>query len=128
MVAYHFDASQDTLRYTYESAKGRMDYNPDVAEREKSVIQKQQFFKTEKEALQAAIKKVKAGSTFCQIWVKFDKGDDDIFRIQNFWLVTDDWRVQKAAEYIGMAFMYDNDRIDRIIYSNTPLDDIVVYE
>lgn len=128
MVVYHFDASQDTLRYTYESAKGRMDCHPEYTEEQKSALQGQTYFKTEKEALQEAIKKVKAGSLSCQIWVKFEKGDDEIYRIQNYWLVTDDCRVQKAAEYIGMAFMYDWSRILRIIDDNIPLDDIVVYE
>ena len=118
--------SQDEMRYLYESAKARMDFHVEHANKQKDIIAKQPFFKTEREALQAALKNENLFDY--QIWAKIEKGEDGIFRIQNNWIVTDDVFVKLAAEYIGMALMYDDIRFHRIIYNNIKIDDIVSYE
>ena len=118
--------SQEEMKYTYESAKARMDCHVEHANKQKDIIAKQPFFKTEREALQAALKN--ENLLDYQIWAKIEKGEDGIFRIQNNWIVTDDVFVKLAAEYIGMALMYDDIRFNRIIYNNIKIDDIVSYE
>ena len=62
-----------------------------------------------------------------QIWAKIEKGDDGIFRIQDRWLVTNDNKVKLAADYIGMALMYDDVRFCKIIDNNIKIDDVIAY-
>lgn len=115
------------MDYLYTSAQGRMKANPDAADRFSKIIQEFPRFKTEKEALQRAIKLIKENQSDFQIWAKIEKGDDGIYRVQNWWIVTDDAKVKQAAEYIGMALMYDDIRFSRIISDNVKLDDVVSY-
>ena len=124
---FQFRISQDEMRHIFESAEGRMGYNPEFAEKHKKAIQGYPYFKTEKEALENAIKMMKEKPANYQIWAKIDKGDDGIFRIQDWWIVTDDGKVKLAADYIGMALMYDDLRLDRIIDKNIKIDDVVAY-
>ena len=109
---------QEQLKYTYESAQGRMAAHPERAERDKKIVQEYSYFRTEKEALEFAIKQMKERCSHYQIWAKIEKGEDDIFRIQNWWIATDDCKVIMAAEYIGMAHMYDWSRLVKIIDEN----------
>lgn len=126
-MAHQFRISQDEMNRLYESAKGRMDANLEFADKQKEIIAKHPYFKTEKEALQAALRLKRDEITNYQIWAKFEKGDDGIYRIQNYWLLTDDGKTKTAAEYIGMALMYDDIRFDRIISDGVGVDDIVAY-
>ena len=71
--------SQDEMKYTYERAKARMDFHIDYANKQKDIIAKHPYFKTEKEALQEALKLIKKTKSDCQIWAEIEKGDDDIF-------------------------------------------------
>jgi hypothetical protein len=124
---YQFRISQIEMRMLFESAEARMGYNPEFAEKHKKAIQEYPYFKTEKEALENAIKMMKEKPANYQIWAKIDKGDDGIFRIQDWWIVTDDGKVKLAADYIGMALMYDNTRLGKIINNNINIDDVVAY-
>lgn len=124
---HQFRISQEDMDYLYTSAQGRMKANPDAADRFSKIIQEFPRFKTEKEALQRAIKLIKESQSDFQIWAKIEKGDDGIYRVQNWWIVTDDAKVKQAAEYIGMALMYDDIRFSRIISDNVKLDDVVSY-
>ena len=54
-MGYRYRMSQDEFAYTYEHAQARMDAHPEYADKQKQIIQAQSFFKSEKEALQAAI-------------------------------------------------------------------------
>lgn len=118
--------TQDVLEFTYENAKGRMDAHPDIAEKMKSIIQNFSHFDSEKEALETAIKIETENPYSCQIWAKIEKSND-IYRIVNWWIVTDDVKVKQAADYIGMAQMYDEARLSRIIDNNVKIDDVVAY-
>ncbi len=106
--------SQDELEYTYENAQGRMRANPDFAEAQKSIIQECPHFNTEKDALKAAIKLENENPYTCQIWAKVEKVDD-IYRIQDYWIVTDDAKIKIAADYIGMVQMYDETRLQKFL-------------
>ena len=114
---YRFRISQDELEYTYENAKGRMAAHPDFAERHNNIIQEHPHFDSEKEALEAAIKMENENPYTCQIWAKVEKVDD-IYRIQDYWIVTDDVKIKTAADYIGMVQMYDETRLQNIIYND----------
>ena len=119
--------SQEEMKYTYESAKARMDFHVDYANKQKDIIAKHPYFKAEKEALQEALKLIKKTKSDCQIWAEIEKGDDDIYRIQNKWIVIEDGKIKLAAEYIGMALMYDDIRFNRIINNDIPIDEVIAY-
>ena len=119
--------SQDEFAYTYEHAQARMDAHPEYADKQKLIIQAQSFFKSEKEALQAAIEQWKDKQWGCQIWAMIEK-TDGVYRILNHWLVTDDGKIKQSAEYIGMALMYDETRLERIINNDVKIDDIIAYD
>lgn len=126
-MEYRFRISQDELKRLYENAKSRMEINPDITSKHTKVIEGCPFYQSEKEALEAAIKMMKEKPANYQIWTKFEKGDDGIFRIQDWWIVTDDGKTKLAADYIGMALMYDNVRLNRIVNNNIKVDDVVAY-
>lgn len=126
-MAYQYRISQDEMKRLYEAAKGRMDAHLEFTDEQKEIIANYPYFKTEKEALQNAIKLIKKNQSDYQIWAKIEKGDDGIFRIQNWWIVTDDGKTKMAADYIGMALMYDDIRLSRIIENNIGINDVVAY-
>lgn len=123
---YKFRISQDVLEFTYENAKGRIDAHPEIAEKYQNIIQKCPHFKNEKDALEVAIKMEKENPYSCQIWAKIVKYDG-VYRIVDWWIVTDDVEVKQAADYIGMAQMYTEARLSRIISNNAKVDDVIAY-
>lgn len=125
-MEYRYRISQDDLARIYENAQARMDANPEIAEKHKKAIREHSSFKSEKEALQAAIKLRKENHWGCQIWANVEKVDD-IYRIQNYWLVTDDGKTKLSADYIGMALMYDEARLLNIIDNGVPIDEVIAY-
>ena len=94
--------NQSELRYLYESAKGRMDYHPDIAEKYKKMIDQHPFYKSETEAMQAANDLKGKSQSICQVWAKIGR-DEEYFYIQDHYIVSDDIRISIAADYIGMA-------------------------
>lgn len=126
-MAYQFRISQDEMRLLYENAQARMDAHLEFADEQKEIVAKHSYFKTEKDALKAALDMMNKGSLNYQIWAKIEKGEDGIFRIQNYWLLTDDGKTKVAAEYIGMALMYDDVRLNRIINDGVGINDVVAY-
>ena len=126
-MAYQFRISQDEMNRLYENAQARMDAHLEFADEQKEIIAKHPYFNSEKEALEAALDMMNKGSLDYQIWAKIEKGDDGIFRVQNYWLLTDDGKTKVAAEYIGMALMYDDVRLNRIINDGVGINDVVAY-
>lgn len=126
-MVYQFRIGQDEMNRLYESAKKRMDANPEFTDEQNKIVAKHSYFKTEKEALKAALDMMNNGSLDYQIWAKIEKGEDGIFRVQNYWLLTDDGKTKVAAEYIGMALMYDDVRLNRIINDGVGINDVVAY-
>lgn len=126
-MVYQFRISQDEMRLLYENAQARMDAHLEFADEQNKIVAKHSYFKTEKEALKAALDMMNKGSLDYQIWAKIEKGDDGIFRVQNYWLLTDDGKTKVAAEYIGMALMYDDVRLNRIINDGVGINDVVAY-
>lgn len=126
-MVYQFRIGQDEMNRLYESAKKRMDANLQFSDEQKEIVARHSYFKTEKEALKAAIDMMKKGDLNYQIWAKIEKGEDGIFRVQNYWLLTNDGKTKVAAEYIGMALMYDDIRLNRIIDDGVGVNDVVAY-
>lgn len=125
-MEYRYRINQDDLARIYEKAQARMDANPEIAKKHKKAIREHSSFKSEKEALQAAIKLRKENHWGCQIWANVEKADD-IYRIQDYWLVTDDGKTKLSADYIGMALMYDEARLLNIIDNDIPIDEVIAY-
>lgn len=123
---YKFRMSQDDLKFVYETALSRMAAHPSVAEKQELLINDFLFFKSEKEALVKAFELMQNKRANCQIWAKIEKSGD-VFRIANWWVATDDWQIQKAADYIGLAQMYDAPRLRRLLAENANIDDIIAY-
>lgn len=93
--------SQGELKYVYESAQARMEYNPEIAAKYKKIIEEHPFYESEEEAMKVAIDKRNSGRWGCQVWVKIGV-DEEYYYIQSYYVVSDDNRVKQAAEYIGM--------------------------
>lgn len=118
--------SQEEMNYLYETAKARMDYHPDHASSQRKVLEEVPYFRTEKEALETAIKMTEKKPYSWQIWAEIELSDS-VYRICNKWIVTDDIDVKLAADYIGMALMYDETRISRIIDSGIDINEVIAY-
>lgn len=97
--------SQGELKYVYESAQARMEYNPEIAAKYKKLIEEHPFYKSEKEALKAVAGINNKGWRGCQIWAKIGV-DEEYFYIQDYFIVSADNRINIAAEYVGMAQIF----------------------
>ena len=105
MKRYKWVYNQGVLYDTYENAQLRMKAHPDCAEKRNKIIHEHPHYKTEREALKAAIEMYKEYPSFYQIWAKLEK-DEEFYRTSNWWIVSNDNIVLQAADYIGMAQIY----------------------
>ncbi len=94
---------QVNLGHDYESALGRMAAHPDYAEKYSKIIREHPYFTSEKEAVSVALSR----GSMCQIWAKIGKDEEYYYIKDDYFIVTDDWRIDQAAEYIGMAILYN---------------------
>ena len=83
-MGYRYRMSQDELAYIYGHAQARMDAHSEYADKQKQIIQAQSFFKSEKDALQAAIELRKDNHWGCQLWAMIET-TDGVYRILNHW-------------------------------------------
>ncbi|MBQ6940046.1 MAG: hypothetical protein IJN51_01930 [Alistipes sp.] len=97
--------SQGELKYVYESAQARMEYNPEIAAKYKKIIEEHPFYKSEKDALKAVADISNKERQGCQIWAKIGV-DEEYFYIQDYFIVSADNRINIAAEYVGMAQIF----------------------
>ncbi len=112
-----FRINQSEFAYIYENAQVRMRYNPDIAAKHKKEIEKYPFYQSEKEALQYTLDMMNKEYSNYQIWAKVGK-DDEYYYIQDYFIATDDNLIKQAADYIGMALIYDGTRLQTIIDNN----------
>lgn len=122
-----FRIAQKELKYIYENAQARMEYNPKRSAKATNIVNNHPHFNTQKEALEFAVEQMKTNAAWYQVWAKVEKGEDDIYKVQNWWLSTDDSKVLESAEYIGMVQTHDGSMILSIIDNNIPIDDVVAY-
>lgn len=114
--------TQEQLGHLYESAKLRMEAHPEYAEKQRKIIRNCHVYESEREALEAAIKLPEDDLECCVIWAKIEK-DEEYYRVKtNCWLLTYTGDAIKAAEYLGMADMYNSERIQDIIRNNAKID------
>lgn len=123
-MKYKYEFNQGTLDHIYENAKGRMEFHPDLAEKYTDMIDKHRHYETEREALEIAFQTWESSPMNCQIWAKIEK-DEEFYRIMDWWIVTNDWKIKQAAEYIGMVLLYDEVKLSRIVNDDVPIDDIL---
>ena len=95
------EIGQEELKYVYESAKGRMDCHPEIAEIFRKRIEGLPVYKDRNEAIKKAIDLNNSRHHGSQVWAKIGK-DEDYYYIQDYYIVTDDNKIKQAAEYIGM--------------------------
>ena len=101
-----------------------MKAHPEHAEKQKKIIEKSPYFTREQEALEYALNQTKAGTHEYQIWVKLEK-DEEFYGFQNYWIATDNTSVKLAAEYIGMALVYDDIRLSQIVTNHIKIDEVL---
>lgn len=116
--------NQEELDYTYWSSVNRLNSHQDIYSEYNRLVESQHFYDNEKDALRSAIERVKSKSYECQIWVTFKK-ENDTYKLQNHWIVTDDWKIKMCAEYVGMFLAYDYSTLQKIIYHKISIEDIV---
>lgn len=92
---------QDELKYVYERGKERVKYHPELAEKYRKMIETHPFYKDRDEALKMAVQKSNNSLRKYQVWAKVGK-DEEYFFIQDYYIVSNDYRILIAAEYIGM--------------------------
>ena len=110
---------QKELQYAFEAAQFRIKSNSEYIKTRIALIENQPHFKTEKDALEAAIKLRKnkdAIKDYCtiRIFAKVEQ-DEEYYRIADYWIVTEDGPVVPAAELAGLVMVYENQMIQDIV-------------
>lgn len=126
MEVERYRIGQDELNRLYQIAEYRKKNRPDMAERFQAILRGCTYYRSEKDALAVALEKVKNKNYRCLICVGYKK-EGGVFRIDNRWLVTDEPRIIQAADYLCLALMYDNTRLQIIADANMAIDDVVAY-
>lgn len=108
---------QAELSYVYNSAKDRISPGNEYAEEKRKILNKYDFLKSEDEALEKAKTFIKNGSFKCQVWVNIEK-DEEFYHFADKWIVSDDYKILMAAEYLGFAQVYDNTQLHIILENN----------
>lgn len=93
--------SQDELKYVYERGKERMEYHTEKAAQYERIINDHTFYQNKDEAINNAKELNENSSHKYQVWAKVGK-DEEYYYIENYYIVSNDWKVLMAAEYIGM--------------------------
>lgn len=88
---------QDELAYVYNAAQARMESHKELAAEYKKILDKHGYL-TREEALGKA-KSCKEPHKY-QVWANIKK-DEEFFYLADKWIVSDDYRILTAAEYIG---------------------------
>ena len=123
---YRYRISQEDLQHLYRTARQRKEAHAELAEEYTNKVDQCTSFKTEREALKAALDKIVDIASDLQIYAGVEK-DGKIYRIIDRWIVTDDIEVRMAAEYIGFALMYDGTRLQTIFDNKVNIDDVIAY-
>lgn len=100
-IKTEFDQSE--LEYVYESAKLRMKYHPDIAEKYSKIVDDFPHFNTIEEAIKSVNDKKNISSY--QVWAKVEK-DEEYYYIKDYYIISNDYSILVAAEYIGMEQLW----------------------
>ena len=96
---------QEELKYVYEHGKKRMEYHPELAEKYRKMIEVLPFYQDRNEAIEKAIQMSKDNHEPYQVWAKVGN-DVEHYYIQDYYIVSNDYRILIAAEYIGMEQIF----------------------
>ena len=92
---------QEELKYVYECGKKRMEYHPELAEKYRKIINDCFFYTNKDVAIEKAIELNKNCHRPYQVWAKVGKNKERYY-IEDHYIVSNDYRVIMAAEYIGL--------------------------
>jgi len=109
---------QDELDYIYKSALARVSAHKEYADKQRDILNHYSFLATEDEAISKAMLLIKEDSFHCQIWAGIKK-DEEYYYISDKWIVSEDWNVLLAAEYLGFAQVYTNSEL-HTMYGKKP--------
>lgn len=113
---------QVNLEHDYEHAKTRMEGHPEYTEECKRIIAKLHPFKSEKEAIEAAVALVKVDRLSSAIvFATIDK-DEEFYYVTAPWYVVDGADTM-AAEYIGLYPVHDWGELLSITEGHIEIDD-----
>ena len=96
---------QEELKYVYESAKKRMMYHPEIADRYRKIVEELPVYNDRNEAIKKAVSISESSILGCQVWAMVGK-DAEKYYIQDHYIVSNNNLILKAAEYIGMEQIY----------------------
>lgn len=92
---------QEELKYVYELGENRIEFHPELAEKYRMIIEEIPYYQNRNEAIEKAIQMSKDSLKPYQVWAKVGK-DEEYYYIQDYYIVSNDYRILIAAEYIGM--------------------------
>ena len=92
---------QEELRYVYDSAERRMEAHPELAEKYKKMIDNFAFYMNKDKAIKAATELNESNIRKYQVWARVSKKEERYY-IEDYYIVSNDWKILMAAEYIGM--------------------------
>lgn len=91
---------QAELAYVYNSSKDRIAANKEYAEEQKKILDKHGYLTEEEAALK--VKSYDKEPFKLQVWANIEK-DEEFYHYGDKWVVSDDYDILLAAEYIGFA-------------------------
>ena len=91
---------QAELSYTYISAQARMSAHKEYAEEQKKILDNHGYL-TEEEAV-LKVKSYDKKPFKCQVWASIEK-DEEFYCYGGKWIVSDNYDILLAAEYLGFA-------------------------
>lgn len=96
---------QEELKYVYEHGKKRIECHPELADKYIKIIEEFPFYQDRNEAIEKAIQMSKDNHEPYQVWAKVGN-DVEHYYIQDYYIVSNDYRILIAAEYIGMEQLF----------------------
>ena len=96
---------QEELKYVYERGKKRIECHPELADKYIKIIEEFPFYQDRNEAIEKAIQMSKDNHEQYQVWAKVGN-DVEHYYIQDYYIVSNDYRILIAAEYIGMEQLF----------------------
>lgn len=97
--------TQEELRYVYETAQKRCEYHPEIAGKYRKTVEALPVYKDRYEAIKKAVYLSKKGISHYQVWAFVGKNNEEYY-IQDYYIISNNNLILKAAEYIGMEQIF----------------------
>lgn len=92
---------QSELQAVYETAQKRKDAHPEITGEYNNLLDSIPYHQNMEEAIEEAKKRSKKGEHHYQVWATVNK-EGERYYIDDCFIVSNDFKVLKAAEYVGM--------------------------